>query len=506
MRKKDLRKEESAIAPLLLILALAGMGIGGGVVFAIAPQLMLIYFLFVGFFLIGLIALKSGPKTLKMIIPLFVIVVVLVLIFSFIPLPWLTMVPPDFDTDTESKTARHAWYGKGNSQWDDEFLDSMRYITTYKPEGKSEKVVFQGRICLKTGLTIIDLFDEYRIRIDLWDGSNWDNIYELEADDPNPGAWAQGSCINTDSDVVNIETGYSGFLKAELDLHLIRDPRWEIILRDHAYVKEGKVTGNWLADQYEVGETAVFHWETGYCSSVKLDDPESGGCTLQIYSNGQGAVVKTVTLPQNDIGTEEYTITMADFDTEPPCRNELWAYISNDLIVIHEEYTTTIDFSELAPPKPTIKTDTAAYNVGDPIEITIEAEPNKQTQLPIVDYHLRIMYEDPQIILVDEWLSSNTYVYSGAPESGTLLIEVSCQDEGCRPSEIGKKHIEVYPEGDVRGELPLPWILIVLLLVMLFIGIAVIYFVKGIPMIFKAIIFIILLIIPVALYWTGVIY
>ena len=198
--------------------------------------------------------------------------------------------------------------------------------------------------------------------------------------------------------------------------------------------------------------------------------------------------------------------TIEKVPSQPPCQNELWAYISNDLVVIKEEYTTTIDFGELAPERPTIKTDSAAYNVGDAIEITIEAEPNKKTQLPIVSYHLRIMYEDPQVVLVDEVLSSNTYTYSGAPEKGKIVIEVSCQDEGCRPSELARKHLEVFDEGDPRGELPLPWLVILLILIMLILGIAIIYFVRGIPMIFKAIIFIILLIIPVALYWTGVIY
>lgn len=509
---RNIKNNEEGIAPLLIILALVGMAAGGGVVFAIAPQMMIIYFLFVGFFLIGIVALKSGPKTVKLLIPLFAAIVILVLIFSFIPLPWLSMAPPDFDTELKSRDIE-GWRGEGNPNWEipgstnGEGIDSIRYISSYKPEGKSEKIVTQFRYCL-IGL-LYGVWDNYKYVYYFADGTSWTEDHEFENNretSPSPG-----HCANAEANIWQLDWGYDGYIKVEFQVHfvggLLKAPRWEVLAEDMAYVKEGIAKVEWNKDRYEVGETAKVKVTSGYCSSSKLENPESGGCTLRIYSGGQGELVYTENVPQNDITTISYTVTMADFDTGAGCENFLRAELTNDLISIVEDDATVIDFGELGPSKTIITTDKSNYNVGDVVVIEFESEPNDQTDLPIEKYHIKIYYTDgAQIILEETWTTSNTFISQTLMEEGTIAIDIFCQDEGCRPSEIATKLIKVYAEGDYRGELPLPWILILLLVAMLILGIAIFYFAKGVPIPLRIVIMIILLIIPVALYWMGVIY
>jgi hypothetical protein len=506
---RNLKNDEKGIAPLLLILGLVGLGLGGGVVFTIAPQMMMIYFLFAGFFLIGIIALKSGPKTLKLVVPVFVAVVVLVLIFSFIPMPWLTTVPPDFNNG-ETKIWREGDYeGRGNPSWSKELLDSIRYITSYKDAKKSENVVVSGGWCNKPSGGLHPIIGSYKYALFLWDGSSW---VEEEARDinleGNEGTPDADKCWYTPAEVFSIPSGYSGFARMRLSIYQERlvGAGWYGVAEDTAYVKEGIAEVEWSKTQYEVGETAKVHWRTGYCSSSKLHDPESGGCTVEIFSFGKGEVVLTQNVPQNDQGVISYLVTMADFDTGTGCENVLRADITNDLISLHEDDATVIDFSELAPSKPIIKTDKPSYTVGDPIEVTIEAKPNPDTKLPIEKYHIKVYYTDgAQVVMEDTWTESNIYISQATMEPGTIAIEVFCQDEGCRPSEIATKFVKVYAEGDIRGELPFPWMLLLLVLVMLFVGVLALLFLK-IPFPLRIILFAILLVIPIGLYFMGVIY
>jgi hypothetical protein len=501
---RNIKNNEKGVAPLLLLLGLVGLGLGGGVVFAIAPHMMMIYFLFAGFFLVGLIALKSGPKTLKLIIPLFVIVVVMVLIFSFIPLPWLSIAPPaDFNNAKTEEFEEKSFRGHGNPNWGSETLDSIRYITSPEKDSDSEKVVTSGGWCrIEKSVLYITA---YRYVLYLYDGG-WKEEEVKEHDvritEGNP---ALGECWYTPAEIFSIPYGQDGFAKMELEVEIVHT-NWYVLVKDTAWVKEGKAEVSWLKTRYEVGETAQLEYRTGYCLSSKNDNPESGNCYLRVFSYGKGEYVIDQVVPQNTKKIVEYKVTMADFSTDAGCQNYLKATIENKLVEIDDDETTVIDFAELGPSKPTIKTDKASYTVGDTIHIEFKSKVNSETKLPIEKYHIQISYIEPTVVLVDEWTTSTEYSFSGTVEKGTIAIEVFCQDEGCRPSEINTKFVKVYEKGNPLGDLPIPWMVILLLLVMLVIGIAIMYFVKGVPLPIKLIVLIILLIIPLALWWWGVIY
>lgn len=381
----------------------------------------------------------------------------------------LSLAPLDFDTDTKTYTPKdfsfRGWYAG-----ETELLDGGRYIVGPSPE----KVVFEGMA--KKALNLRCIRDS-EFRVFATTGSSWGSpvkIINLGGISTNPISYTP-----TGSRIYAELPSYSGYLKVELWIRsmdfcgtLNNDEGWHLAIKDAAHIKSGAGSVEFDRRQYEVGDTAVVTLKLGFAQSSKMDSPQSGIWTFELFSYAQNRAVHSETFsgpdPYGDDDilqtTIQYTIQRSDFRLTESCSiagalNKMTATIFNSLVETDSMDATTIDLAELGPPKPSLNVNKAKFVIGEGMDVGISTSENSETQLEVCGVSLLIAYDNPITELVDVNLDIDGsgkayYTISALPSRGLIRIEAYAWDAAGRPSDISVLFVEVVDPGEPADQIP----------------------------------------------------
>jgi hypothetical protein len=413
------------------------------------------------------------------------------------PISPFAIVPSDFSTKT--KSFEHVGFaGFGPDSQNGEVSDSIRYIT-----GKvSEKVVMAGTF-KKVGVSLAAIA-QYQFDVFFTTGVSWGE--KVESFGPFSIPFSISTEYNTEPFIFTLPAS-AGFVRIQL-LGLVEDPignpikTWKLFAQDDAYVKQGVGSVQFLADRYEVSQVARAEYTLGWATSSKITGPSTQGWTITIFSGAQGKIVKTESVPGNkDItkGIIEYKVVPEDFKLTTFCGeasslNFLRVEVFNNLVQNDNDDATTIDVAELGPGKPTIALDKRTYKVGDSLTVSLAAEPNPETNLPVCGLRLKIFYKDPVSTLVDTDLKEgqNTYTIGALPDKGVIVVESWSFDAAGRPSEISVAEVRVFGENDfIAGEIPV--MVIVLFVIWSLVGLLLVALRRKLPLPSAALVLILLI-------------
>jgi len=205
----------------------------------------------------------------KLIVVLVLIVVVMSFLVGFlVGFPGLQAFT--LDTNTQSANA-YGVVGSGTYPGPDgardELLDASLYVTSHRPDGRSEKIVFQG--VLTKGVSTAAVI-EYRYRVyTTANGLTWTEV----ADSPYTFAKPpQLSPALLQSIVVDLTGVFEGGLRVALEGHigelLVVDRGWQFLAQDQAYLKSG-IGSVTAPKQAQIGDTVRVCVTVPYVASEK---------------------------------------------------------------------------------------------------------------------------------------------------------------------------------------------------------------------------------------------
>jgi len=344
----------------------------------------------------------------------------------------------------------------------DELLDASQYVTSWRSDGRSEKIVFQGQL-VKTGS--LASVHEYRYRVYVTrNGVTWDEIRESPYSFPKP---AQLSPVTLQSIVLELTGPIEGGLRVVLEGRLFDafiEKGWYYLGHDQAYLRSGIGTVS-APKQAQIGDTVQVCVTIGYVAS---ELQPTKGWYLYGYSSARDADVLRVD-PILRAGTScfSYKVDPKDFGITEGCTgNRIEWHLWNELWERDFAVTTTIDVSAFAPSL-TIDEVQGERVAGKPMTIVFHATPNPTTQIPIKQIEILYGFGGIEERVT---LPANATSYTISPaQGGTLHVELFAVDGGCRPSPSVPIDVEIRdprfpPSGDVGNVLVF---VIVLILVMI---------------------------------------
>ena len=411
--------------------------------------------------------------------------------------------PADYDDNARGFDMGYTLIGSG-AYIGSELLDSIRYVTGVI---KSEKIVVEGAIFKGFAASCIK-DSEYRFQFT--SGNSWgpvDRTKWVGAFDLIVGGTANAGFRTLDS-----YPTAGGWVRAEFWVNIFDfcqtfnlDKGWHLAVRDDARIVNGAGEVAWNTGTAQVGQTVTATYSIGYAESSKIDNPLTGGWTLDIFSGARGSNVpgfsgKVLTGANPDSGPEivpgsvDYTISEEDFALTDRCgvatsKNYLRVTIHNNLVSADTDSLTTVDKLALAPPAPIITLDKTQYEIGDSITISLVANPNTQTNLPICGIHLTIAYSDLAVdplfdgdvgaFIGDELGLIAEKTYFALPDDGRLIITAWSYDAASRgsvPSEASVMVID--PTAEEEG-IPI-FILVVIMVSLIVVAIILLLPIPGI--------------------------
>jgi len=212
----------------------------------------------------------------------------------------------------------------------------------------------------------------------------------------------------------------------------------------------------WLVDEqsvYEEGETITFGMDTGFSGYTQGGDVSDQGWELRVY-DAQGDRVKTWDIGDDKRNLERsYVIPDDAYDPEGSntWKVELW----NTLFDQSERYFFTIGagMGEQKPRLPTITFDKSSYDMGDICYVTVQSEPNSNTDKPIYEFFVKAYYGTSGVdyVYLPKYVSAsgNQASFSFTMTRGDRYVTVEANafdgphNAGGIPSETGKNSVYV---------------------------------------------------------------
>lgn len=341
-------------------------------------------------------------------------------------------VPIFLNTDTQVFNIE-GWEARGSTSFGGELLDGAQYITSWMPNGDSEKMV--AEVEMKFNL-FASYRDDCRYFWYLNTGLGW------QALDPPASAVPCGTAIVGEWDVLNVverllriplvggiavefqmRTGYDFILK--------HDYSWKTFARDEAHLRPGVGDVAFDKPTYAVLDTAIIRYDVGYASSVK----EGGGWTIQLHEppDRGGAVVDSWTVSDNTRGQVTHTWAITDFVRGES--NVFTVKLLNAITGVKDDDTAVVDDIDLAPRILGVSVQPpGTRSVGDAMTVTVAAVANDVTGLPITEYYFHIR-AGPSTVITDAWQTGPVFAFT-IQSDGDIQINVCVRDaerSSCAP-------------------------------------------------------------------------
>jgi len=442
--------------------------------------------LFILFSIVGIFAIIGVMKTGKMshvVRTIFIILVPIIMIMSVVSV-YKQVGIMEYNPETNSYSW---WVGMGRyyvtgGQTDvngntNELLDSDRYVTSWKSDGLSEKIVaiayneYSYSGILDTTNHVCN-WAEWKVYLD--PNANWDNpaivstpsnpnpdvivfLNHPETGYANPGRLPGGEYST--HEVIMIRGSYAGWYVRVIfrfQLQGIGSTRTREI-HDDAQLLDG--SGNVVVsypydDAAQEGETVTFY-VTANASGPSVGN-YSAGWSLTLYypdnyPDNAGQIVKKWSIPDN---VKNYPVTW----TVPPgaWKPNIHPYqivLYNSLIDQSQSWVVVVDNRSRMPPPPTI-TAPKWVNVSQQVVANISAYPNEITNLPINHISFAVWYGDEsQNDYIIYWKDvynlqhiGDAYVYSFTftpTKPAIVTIGARAYDTEGRIGEIGYTSINV---------------------------------------------------------------
>lgn len=387
-----------------------------------------------------------------------------------------TITAPGFHSDT-SNFERECVKG-GGAFAGEELMDATQYITSWLPNADSEKIGVQGTWqntagvlgCNGAAVFIDDYRYEFLISLNGGPWTPYKTVTAANLGDTPPGFVDPTTNDNFRATVQTINGNLIGALRVQLwiENHLrifVEYSRgWFLAAEDDALLVPGVGDVNFTAGQFEIGECAGINYDVGYARSVN----EGGGWTIKLNRARDGVVLQTWAIADNQKGLVSpcYTIKAGDFAAGSD--NIITATLLNDITGIKDSASSVIDDKEAAPAiKSLTITPTGQVKAGDEVMVTITAEPNKNTQLPITAYCFYIR-SGPGTVITNgcQGGPSYTFIVQGTAD---LIVSGWVKDE-VRSSPVITQTVDVLNPNDLGTTTPVTQFPLLLVLILATIG------------------------------------
>ena len=454
--RSSLRRDDRGIIPALVVL-LGLLGLLGFTVisYAFFADLFVVSLLLLfGFVAVwALTQVKSKPAVSGIILVFLVIsagTLAFVFLFALVTVDTTTR---EFENGGWKGTGAYA--RSGNSG---EIILQRTIITAIDASKDSEVIAFSGALYAQGWTPCVIDAVEYRTALNT--GSGWVALKTYYQKITNTA----GNYITLTPQQTQLRGTYpsgSGF-RVEIWSHCAfsGNPYYKVA-KDEVQLLSGWGKATWGADRYQVGEEACFTWDVPFVAS-EIDPGK--GWFIEGFHEGTGAQL----FPRVEIttltGRQCVTVTNEMFQTGAGCNNVLVARLTSELYIQSEDYTTTIDFSELGPDVSNLRSDKSEYEEGETIRLTWNETANTQTGLPIV--RVTVSYGAGELNDYDVPPGTEEYeITTGVTgATRTIHVELVIADEGCRP-DSEDLDIVVHRKGSTPLPPGLPWGLLLLLVI-----------------------------------------
>jgi len=418
----------------------------------------------------------GSPKKEKQLIAIGIVSILIVT--AFLVIGWGKLFGVLYEPDTETNKVVYDPLGwdvdaTGNAE---ELLDNIAYVSSWRPEGKSEKIIIKAYWDFS-----YPSWYEWYVYLD--PNGNWDNpMYKSTPDSPysdvirwtttsdgnNPGRSYPGEVndpaymIKKPSHIIELNGKLSGMaIRVEWKVRC-SGPTYgrTFIIHDEAKILDG--SGNVVVmpsqdgdDVFEEGETVTFKVSTG-ASGISVGEPDKGW-QLRLYKpDGTQYVGGGFPMSLSDF-LEDYSVNwvVPQGAWSPTSNNRWYVRLYNILIEQSMDWFFTVDVAEKQPTMSSIEVSDETPTPPTTVTVTLTGEPNQYTQSPIDRFNVDIYYGLPNNV---EWFimedalftATNNQATFSFPVStaGHITIEARCIDEAGRPSSPLIKGI------DASGEPP----------------------------------------------------
>ena len=426
----------------------------------------------------------GDPKKEKMIIVVGIVTAIMLTIIVAAGWGYILGVLYEPDTETNKVVYDPAGFGyyvltggftdrTGNTE---ELLDDIAYISSWKPDGRSEKINLQAYWW--SGGDSPTWFEWY---IYLDPNGNWDDpMYKSTPDSPYSPVihWVTTPDGNNPGQIsVDIHTNYQTYLSPVIELHgavsgMALRVEWHarcsgvtygrtVVIHDEAKILDG--SGSVVVqpsddgdDVFYEGETVTFKVSTG-ASGISVGQQDKGW-QLRLYKP-DGTQYTGGGFPMNlSDNLEEYDVNwVVPQGVWSPSGNNRWTVrLYNLLIEQSMDWFFTVDVAEKQPTMTGITVSDETPTPPAVVTVTLTGEPNSITQSPIDRFNVDVYYGVPNsidhFIMEDALFSATnnqaTFTFS-VPSAGHITIEARCIDEAGRPSASMAKGIDASGESQV---------------------------------------------------------
>lgn len=365
--------------------------------------------------------------------------------------PAFTTFTVPVDTTTR-RTPTHGWTVGGSDSFQGELLDSTQYITSWLDNGDSEKLVAQAKVddlgfgnALPFGCRYL-----WSVNTGLGWGSLDPPIQEVACDADlfrTPGFhFAVAERTLHQPLVGGVRVEFQLFIG--WDLIFRHDYEWRTVVKDEARLLPG--VGDVFFDRpnYAVGQTAEIRVCVGYASSTR----EGGDWRVELF----GPETDSWDFPDNVCTPSPSAVRQHTFQTPGQYRVEL----RNTIVGVKDDDAAVVDDLDLAPRLLFVKVEPpGTRSVGDSMTVTITAEPNPSTGLPIEAYYFHVR-QGPSTIIVDRWQPSHVFEFT-IQNDGDVQVNVGVRD-GERMTFSDRIDVQVEGSDKPWGSFPgaaavVPW-------------------------------------------------
>ncbi len=345
------------------------------------------------------------------------------LALRFAPLTIGAFVTVNEDTQ---RFEERGWHGTGFVSYEAELLDGTEYITSWMPEsGDSEKILAGGQIM--SNLFNPNFLWGCRYSWELNVGLGW-----VPMDEPIQDVACPSTFYGTEWSVLEgvnrvLHSPVVGGIAVELQVN-VGPPffgAWVTVARDEARLLPGVGDIFLTRNIWAVGETAIILFDVGYASSQR----EGGTWTIQLFAprdRGRiGPVEEWPIGPGPGRGQVTWTIAPSDFILGES--NLFTVKLLNTVTAVRDDDFVTVDDVGLAPVILSVSVQPpGTREVGDGMTVTIAAEPNARTGLPIQAYYFHIR-SSPSNVIVDRWQATNVFTFT-IQNDGDVQVNACVRD------------------------------------------------------------------------------
>ena len=337
--------------------------------------------------------------------------------------------------------------------WDD-VLDSMAYVTSWKSDGDSEKIILHGYYKGAYGYDVTPDFKEYWYEVTLdvnnpdveingVTGTTWTSPRHT-VNDLSDYYWT--TCI---TEPIRITGDCVGKIHVELWGRVMDLNPWSeddgLLAVDEAYLRSGIGKVQCPDEVVEEDTYARVYVETGYSHTVVDDSTESEGWTLQMFNLNTGVLVYSTAVSDLFAGYKTWMVPVGTYELGGI--NKIKAILRNVLIDQDDDdqFVVGVGMIDDIPNAPTfeITAGEAPYTPGESITVKVSAT---KTTYDITGFYVSVSYETSaattvEYVMRDRWFAAIqtptggychvTFVFS---DTGYVRMEASAYDTMSLPS------------------------------------------------------------------------